>query len=180
MAVQLRPPSAVATYIKKKTLVYNLCQELFLQFLSVRAAPWKDYSTLGAIYLFLFTRESRLVPGWKNKVCARGSVCSPGRLTHLSAAGVCFMGSPTASLLCSSRTSLRVLEPAHHSAACKQGGGVWQQIKGNTNYGKNLAPHSDKWRINGKMHINPNCFPKEHLEEMEQHISKEKSHKYRM
>lgn len=57
MAVQPHPPSAVATYIKKRTLVYNLCQELFLQFLSVRAAPWKDYDTLGAIYLFLFIGE---------------------------------------------------------------------------------------------------------------------------
>lgn len=57
MAMQLHPPSAVATYMKKRTSVYNLCQELFPQFLSVRAAPWKDCDTLGAIYLFLFIRE---------------------------------------------------------------------------------------------------------------------------
>lgn len=139
--------------------MYNLCQELFLQFLSVRAAPWKDYDILGVIYLFLFIREQ--VGLWLEErgLCRGQCLCSLGRLTHLSAAGVCFMGSPTAPLLCSTRTSPRVLEPAHHSAARKQGGGVWQQIKGNTNYGKNVAVHRDKWRINDKMHTKSKLFP---------------------
>lgn len=160
MAVQIHPPSAVATYIKKRTLLYNLCQELFLQFLSVRAAPWKDYNTLGAIYLFLLIGEQ--VGPWLEEqgLCRGQCLCSLGRLTHLSAAGVCFMCfSPTAPLPCSTRTSPHVLEPAHHSAACKQGGGVWQQIKVNTNYGKNVAVHSYKWRINGKMHTKSKLFP---------------------
>lgn len=142
MAVQLHPPYAVATYMKKRTSVYNLCQELFLQFLSIRATSWIDYNTLGAIFFLfvwvgvffslfvgLFCCVLFVVFVYKRSLVRRtrsvqGAVSVLARQTDTSVSCctsvVCFMGSPTALLLCSTKTSPRVLEPA----ACKQSGGV--------------------------------------------------------
>lgn len=105
-----------------------------------------------------------LVPGGNNEVCEGGSFCANQAGWHICwLLHTCcvFYGVPhsTPVLLCSTKTSLCVLEPAHPSAACKQSGGVWQQIKVNTTYGRNLAAHSAEGRINGKMHTESKLFP---------------------
>lgn len=70
---------------------------------------------------------------------------------------ICFMGSPTAPLLCSQRlprllpSSLHGIQPTRHGAAWKQSGSGWQN-KVDRNYSHNLEVDSDNWRIDGKMH----------------------------
>lgn len=105
-----------------------------------------------------------LVPGWKNEVCEGGSFCANRAGWHICwLLHTCcvFYGvtHSTPVLLCSTKTSLHVLEPAHHNASSKQSGSIWQRIEVNTNYGKNLAAHSAEGRINGKMHVESKLFP---------------------